>query len=644
MAGVFLSYDHEDAARAGPIASALEKAGHSVWWDRHIHGGAEYNSEIEGAVERADVVVVLWSQKSVHSAWVRDEAAEGRDRGKLVPVTLDSTKPPMGFRQYQTIPLSEWRGRKPPQQIAELLHAVETIVGLGPTVNSAAAHVAPQSKRRRIAIHWAAAAAFVLVIFAIGLLLWRPWAPAPSALVAVSAADPSRASQDYARDLLAQLGQLQLAKPDTLQLVGEDARERPSFVFRVAGTSEGQQTRANLVLLDGKSGGLFWSKTFERPIREAADLRQELGYTAARVFECTVEAHPGGRSVLRSETLKLYLNGCADWSQANIGKTSERISLFRRVIAAAPGFPGAWAKLISAEVDEYGVTGEDIPGTDTPHLRQLRSDIAAARQINPEMPEAYLAEADLLPLNAFGRKLSLADRSIASNPDSALTLSHRSGMLFAVGRISDALDDARRAADLDPVSPQTRQNYIFSLAQAGRTQAALDELAKAERIWPGSSAIGEAIFVINLRYADPKVAWQMIQSGQVRASWIGAQSFLKARVSHKPEDIELALKDARAAYQRSNASWGHLVQTLSIFDREDELLATLLRVPIVEAAYATDITLRPAARELWRHPRSFQYAKRVGLLQYWQSSGNWPDFCQETDLPYDCKKEAAKYR
>jgi hypothetical protein len=86
------------------------------------------------------------------------------------------------------------------------------------------------------------------------------------------------------------------------------------------------------------------------------------------------------------------------------------------------------------------------------------------------------------------------------------------------------------------------------------------------------------------------------------------------------------------------------VQTLSIFDREDELLATLLRVPIVEAAYATDITLRPAARELWRHPRSFQYAKRVGLLQYWQSSGNWPDFCQETDLPYDCKKEAAKYR
>src|SRR5438105_5820435 len=80
MASVFLSYDHEDAERAAPIAAALEKAGHSVWWDRHIHGGAEYNSEIENAVERADVVVVLWSERSVRSAWVRDEAAEGRDR------------------------------------------------------------------------------------------------------------------------------------------------------------------------------------------------------------------------------------------------------------------------------------------------------------------------------------------------------------------------------------------------------------------------------------------------------------------------------------------------------------------------------------------------------------------------------------
>jgi hypothetical protein len=34
-------------------------------------------------------------------------------------------------------------------------------------------------------------------------------------------------------------------------------------------------------------------------------------------------------------------------------------------------------------------------------------------------------------------------------------------------------------------------------------------------------------------------------------------------------------------------------------------------------------------------------AARLGLLQYWQSSGQWPDFCFDPDLPYDCKKAGA---
>lgn len=74
MASVFLSYDHEDGALAKPLVLALEKAGHTVWFDRHIHGGAQYSRKIEQALGEADAVVVLWSARSLESAWVRDEA------------------------------------------------------------------------------------------------------------------------------------------------------------------------------------------------------------------------------------------------------------------------------------------------------------------------------------------------------------------------------------------------------------------------------------------------------------------------------------------------------------------------------------------------------------------------------------------
>jgi hypothetical protein len=36
--------------------------------------------------------------------------------------------------------------------------------------------------------------------------------------------------------------------------------------------------------------------------------------------------------------------------------------------------------------------------------------------------------------------------------------------------------------------------------------------------------------------------------------------------------------------------------------------------------------------------------KTARLLDYWQKSGQWPDSCFETDMPYDCKKEAAKLK
>jgi hypothetical protein len=37
-----------------------------------------------------------------------------------------------------------------------------------------------------------------------------------------------------------------------------------------------------------------------------------------------------------------------------------------------------------------------------------------------------------------------------------------------------------------------------------------------------------------------------------------------------------------------------------------------------------------------------QVAKRFKLVDYWQSTGKWPDFCFEPGLPYDCKVEAAR--
>jgi class 3 adenylate cyclase/tetratricopeptide (TPR) repeat protein len=105
---VFLSYTSEDRSIVETIVRALEETGLNVWWDKHIRSGKVYDREIEQAIESASCIVVVWSQRSVESDWVRNEASEGLERDCLVPVRIDETRPPLAFRRVQTIDLKDF--------------------------------------------------------------------------------------------------------------------------------------------------------------------------------------------------------------------------------------------------------------------------------------------------------------------------------------------------------------------------------------------------------------------------------------------------------------------------------------------------------------------------------------------------------
>ncbi|MFL0355989.1 TIR domain-containing protein [Erythrobacter sp. GH1-10] len=122
---VFLSYSRDDQAAAGKILELLEQSGISVWWDAMLEGGARFHEVTEFNLENAAAVVVLWSKVSTQSHWVHDEATRGRDRGCLIPVSIDGTLPPLGFRQFQWIDVSGSTWSLDDPQIAKLVHAVE---------------------------------------------------------------------------------------------------------------------------------------------------------------------------------------------------------------------------------------------------------------------------------------------------------------------------------------------------------------------------------------------------------------------------------------------------------------------------------------------------------------------------------------
>ena len=121
MADVFISYKKEDYQAAERVIAALRAEGFSVWWDDSLTPKSAWDAELEREIAAAATVVVLWTPRSVESEWVRTEAHYAHDRGKLVPVMLESCTIPIAFLLRQTVNLSQWRGDRDDRNWRKLL-------------------------------------------------------------------------------------------------------------------------------------------------------------------------------------------------------------------------------------------------------------------------------------------------------------------------------------------------------------------------------------------------------------------------------------------------------------------------------------------------------------------------------------------
>ncbi|MEI7818472.1 MAG: SUMF1/EgtB/PvdO family nonheme iron enzyme [Desulfuromonadales bacterium] len=126
MADIFISYAREDLERVRPIVKELEKRDWSVFWDRTIPPGKKYQDVITDALEAARCVLVVWTQYSITSDWVWDEANDAKARDILVPLSLDAVKIPLGFRSYHTVDLSDWHHTSAHQGFEQIMGSIET--------------------------------------------------------------------------------------------------------------------------------------------------------------------------------------------------------------------------------------------------------------------------------------------------------------------------------------------------------------------------------------------------------------------------------------------------------------------------------------------------------------------------------------
>lgn len=643
MANLFLSYSRKDESKARRFTEWLERQGHDVWRDEEdIGGGSSFSLEIEKALKKCDGVVVLWSADSVQSAWVRDEAGFGRDAGKLLPLSLDGTEPPLGFRQLQSISVARWKGRRDPQEADRIRQAISRVAG---HPEAERPNAPPRHSRERRKWLWVAAPLAVVVVAVFAIFSWQPWPKEQQIAIAVlsSPQSPDRAmAADYANVAAADMAAFLPRRFDRATVIApaDAGGENAPYRMTISTDPHGPGGSASLTLSDAADHSTLWSQNWTVADASAADLKAQVSESASKAAFCLMAAR-GGKVRLLQPSLGLFLSGCIQLGDTKLSNQTFE-GIFERVTRLSPDFGPAWDYLaLTRSWIAEGI--EDNSPARAAAVQSTRDAIEIARKLNPKSAMSYDAEYHLISRDHY-RGLQLLEKAARIDSDDGRIQMHLSEELLSVGRMSDSVQAAERGVELEPGTPYTRSQYILALVYSGEFSKAKADLAEARRKWTGDPAIDFADFCYQFRYGDPRTALDLLPkvTNSSDADMVPYRKYLAARLDPTPAKIDDAIAALNGHSPDDAVTRNKVLLALGNFGRVDGAYRLLEQAgfqPFVDK----DALFRPDFASVRADPRFMQVAARLGLVRYWRETGYWPDFCSKEQLRYDCKAEAGKY-
>jgi DNA-binding SARP family transcriptional activator/tetratricopeptide (TPR) repeat protein len=247
-----------------------------------------------------------------------------------------------------------------------------------------------------------------------------------------------------------------------------------------------------------------------------ADLTKEI-YSSLKVEVTREERDQAKTKPTQSvEAYRLWAEGRMYLDRRSAEEMSRAVDRFERAIELDPEYVQAWAGLADALglLHAYGFFSANV-------LERAEAAIARALDLDPRSAEAHAARGRLLGQRMEAleaqRELELA---VALKPGYAEAHNWLSVGSHALGHREAALKSARRALELDPLSPEVVYNFASSLFINGEHKRALVELRRLRDMAPayGNTRFLQGIVVYEMGEYDQ--AASMLEGLEV--PWTGA--------------------------------------------------------------------------------------------------------------------------
>ena len=662
MGHIFISYSSADRATVEKLAAAIEESGHSVWWDRHLHGGAAFAADIEEQLNKCDAVVVVWSQNANASNWVKDEAVFALDNGKLIPICLDGADAPLGFRQFQAIDFRRWRGDTAHEAFQSLLTSIARISGGDAPPPSPARKKTLVEKFRSEVRYMAGAAAGLVVIAGLALVVFfsdgegteeSPVAaavgplPAPEevSIAVMPFADMSpEGNQQYFADglseellnVLVRVDGLKVASrtssfamKDEVASIGDiAARLKVNHILEGSVRKMNNRIRITAQLIDARDDRHLWSETYDRRLSDIFRIQDEIATAVLGALREELNMEEDPEIVIKPATENL--NAYDKYLKARElfiarGRTNVRnsLKLFEEITEEDPGFARGWEGLaaVYAIATSWGITDRDYSAL---------SLVAAKRALSadPELSMPYavmgLTYRTHYP-TPWAESISNLQKAIERDPKNANAWLWLGMDMMAVGLADRAVEAFDQCLEIDEAARLCRKYRSISHLFIGEDDAALaDAEANAEIGYFGDFDVYIPAF--------------LARGDRITAFTVSRNIYWWAEFPHADYIDAIAEPEYQPGGRIEKLLKWSDEKKVDIVDETNVMLALraydLIDVQAFDNDYE-DLWL-PAFAHYRKSSQFKQLAADLGLLEYWRDAG-FPPQCRELgDGDFEC--------
>jgi serine/threonine protein kinase/tetratricopeptide (TPR) repeat protein len=250
----------------------------------------------------------------------------------------------------------------------------------------------------------------------------------------------------------------------------------------------GDRVQINARLVQASTDLQLWARSYEQDVRNILTLQSTVARAIADEIHIKLTPQEQAR-FSRSDPVdpaahEAYLTGRFYWNKRTPQGLQKSIDYLEQAVAKDPRYALAYAAL----ADSYHLLPELTTVPASVAFPKARTAALKALEIDDLLAEAHSALGNVKEDYDWdwGGAETEYKRALELNPGYEIAHAWYSNLLLELGRLPEAVVEARIAKQLDPLSAFTNDNFAAILYYAGEYDQAIEQCQKTLEIDPGS--------------------------------------------------------------------------------------------------------------------------------------------------------------